>query len=146
MVLWSGGELGADVILRYQTEVKMLEKLPGKLPGSGPFAPIVEEMEEFSKDQSVIPRMHMEVYTPLLAMLAKQTAKPGEAAPAIDPGAPLPEMTREVAELSSDPVDAGLFEIAKGYTAAPVSDLLSAPAPKAVARVGPASWPVQDNG
>jgi hypothetical protein len=92
----------------------MFEKLASKMPGlakvMGPL------MEEISKNQSVMLRTQTELYMPFLAGLAKQAAAQGQDFPAIDPDAPLLEMNQEVAELSTAPVDASLFEIPKGYT------------------------------
>jgi hypothetical protein len=84
----------------------MMTKLMGKMPAmSGTVAPMIEEL---TKNQSVILRMHMDLYT-------TQT---------VDPNAPFMQMNQEVAELSSAPVDAALFEIPKEYTAVQAADLL----------------------
>lgn len=118
--------------------VGMLDKIFGKMPGmSNTMAPMFEELY---KNPSVILRMHMEMYMPFLAALAKQMPRQGQASPAIDPDAPLMEMNQEVAELSSAPVDASLFEIPKDYVAVPADDIIgkmvkaqtaaAAPAPK----------------
>lgn len=99
-----------------------LAKIAGKMPA---MAETIRPMfEEIFKNQSVILRMHMEMYMPFLATLAKQMGGQGQAAPAIDPNAPLMEMNQEVAELSSAPVDESLFEIPKDYTAAPAGDMI----------------------
>jgi hypothetical protein len=42
----------------------------------------------------------------------------------IDPDAPFMEMNQEVAELSSAPVDASLFEIPKDYAAVAADDMI----------------------
>jgi len=100
----------------------MLEKMAGKIPGiSNTLGPMFEEIY---KNQSVMLRMHMEMYMPFMAVVAKQMAGQGQTAPAIDPNAPLMEMNQEVAELSSAPVDASLFEIPKDYTAVPADDMI----------------------
>jgi hypothetical protein len=99
----------------------MLEKMAGKM--NGVMTVLSPILEETSKNQSVILRMHMALFTPLTAMMAQRMAKPGEPAPAIDPNAPFMEVNQEVAELSSDPVDATLFEIPKDYTSVPAADL-----------------------
>lgn len=100
-----------------------LSKFAGKMPA---MAETMRPMfEEIFKNQSVILRMHMEMYMPFLAALAKQMGGQGQAAvPAIDPNAPLMEMNQEVAELSSAPVDESLFEIPKDYTAAPAGGMI----------------------
>jgi hypothetical protein len=100
----------------------MFEKLAAKMPGMakalGPF------LEEMSKNQSVMLRTHTEIYMPFLAGVAKQMEAQGQSFPAIDPDAPLLEMNQEVAELSSAPVDASLFEIPKDYAAVAVEDMV----------------------
>lgn len=102
--------------------VGMLQKLAGKVPGmSNIMDPMVEEM---MKNPSVILRTHVEMYMPFLAVVAKQMAAQGQTFPTIDPDAPVIEMTQEVAELSSAPVDASLFEIPKDYAAVPADDMV----------------------
>jgi hypothetical protein len=100
----------------------MFEKLAGKMPAmSNTIGPLLEEI---FKNQSVILRTHMEMYMPFMAVAAKQMAAQGRTFPAIDPNAPLMEMNQEVAELSSAPVDASLFEIPKDYAAVPAGDMI----------------------
>jgi len=104
--------------------VGLLQKVAGKAPGmSGMLMPALEETY---KNPAVILRTQIEVYLPFLATLAKQMAGQSQAAPAInvDPDAPVIEMTQEVAELSTAPVDASLFEIPKDYAAVPAGDLI----------------------
>ncbi|MGC9946673.1 MAG: hypothetical protein ABSF64_09935 [Bryobacteraceae bacterium] len=99
----------------------MFEKLAGKMPGmANAIGPLVDEM---SKNQSVILRNRMEIYMPFLAVVAKQMATQGQSFPALDPDAPLIEIDQEVAELSTAPVDASLFEIPKDYTAVAADDM-----------------------
>ena len=115
----------------------MLAKMFGKMPGmSKTIGPMFDELY---KNPSVILRMHIEMYMPLLAALAKQKAGQGQAAPAIDPDAPLMEMNQEVAELSSAPVDAALFEIPKDYAAVPADDMIRAMVKAQIAAAAPAS-------
>jgi hypothetical protein len=64
------------------------------------------------------------MYMPFLAVMAKQMAAQGQASPAIDPDAPLIEMSQEVTELSSAPVDASIFEIPKDYAAVSADDMV----------------------
>ena len=72
----------------------------------------------------MILRTHIEMYMPFMAAVAKQTAGQDQTVPAIDPDAPLMEMNQEVAELSSAPVDASLFEIPKDYAAVSADDMI----------------------
>lgn len=101
----------------------VFEKMAGKMPGvSEIIAPLLAEM---FKNQAVILRTHMEIYTPILATLAKQMAAQGKQFPiAVDPDTPLMEIDQEVAELSSAPVDISSFEIPKEYTSVPPEDMI----------------------
>ncbi|MGD0359746.1 MAG: hypothetical protein ABSC93_02690 [Bryobacteraceae bacterium] len=103
----------------------VFEKVAGKMPGvSEIIGPLLTEM---FKNQAVILRTHMEIYTPILATLAKQMAAQGKQFPiAVDPDAPLMEINQEVAELSSAPVDITSFEIPKEYTSVPPEDMIRA--------------------
>ena len=99
----------------------MLDKMFAKLPGmSNTFTPMFEEM---CKNPSVILRMRMEMYVPFLAAFAKRSAGQGQAS-AADPDAPAMSVTQEVAELSSAPVDASLFEVPKDYTVVSADEII----------------------
>jgi hypothetical protein len=100
----------------------MSEKVAGNLPGMADT--ITPMLEEIYKNPSVILRTRTEVYTPFLAAMAKRTTGQGQAVPAADPNAPLVEINEEVAELSSDPVDASLFEIPADYAAVDAGDII----------------------
>lgn len=99
----------------------MMDKFLGKMGMSNTLGPILDEMY---KNPSVIMRTRMEMYMPFLAVLTKQMAAKDQTQPALDPDAPLMEMTQEVAELSSAPVDASLLEIPADYAAIPADDLV----------------------
>jgi len=100
----------------------VFEKLAAKMPGmSNAIGPFLEEM---SKNQAVMLRTRTEIYMPFLTVVAKQMAAQGQSFPAIDPDAPLLEMNQEVAELSSAPVDASLFEIPADYSSAAADDMI----------------------
>jgi len=102
--------------------VGVLQKLGGKLPGmSNVIGPMIEEI---FKNPSVILRTRVEIYMPFLAVMAKQMAAQGKDFPPIDPDAPLIEMTQEVTELSSAPVDAALFDVPADYAAVPADDMV----------------------
>jgi TonB family protein len=101
----------------------MIEKISGKMPAIGEM--VTPMVEEILKNQSVILRMHMNMYMPVMvAMAQKMAEQKGGAAVAIDPDAPTIQINQEVVELSVAPVDASLFEIPKEYTAAPADDLV----------------------
>jgi len=102
----------------------MLEKITGKFPGvANALKPMFEEL---FKNSGVMMRNRVEMYMPFVATLAKQMSAQGQgkAMPNIDPDAPLMVMNQEVAELSSAPVDAALFEVPKDYTSAPPGDVI----------------------
>jgi hypothetical protein len=92
----------------------------------GPLAPKSSEagnaMEtlfaEIGKNQSVLLRMHMEMFMPSRGALAGQTAG--------QPAAPFMQMTQEVAEISTAPVDDTEFLVPADYTAAPFEEVLTA--------------------
>jgi TonB family protein len=100
-----------------------IAKMAGKMPAIGEMVtPVVEET---LKNQSVILRIHIDMYMPFMAAMAQKMAEQkGGAAAAIDPNAPTIQMNQEVVELSDAPVEASLFEIPKEYTAAPADDLI----------------------
>jgi hypothetical protein len=76
--------------------------------------------EEMTKDQSVVLRTHMAMYMPGMSALLAQSGQTATAAP----NAPFMEMSHEVEELSTKPVEASLFDIPKDYEAAPFEDVL----------------------
>lgn len=105
----------------FMNPTAMFEKMAGKMPGmSNTLAPAMEEM---FKNPSVILRIHVAIYIPFLAAMAKRMPGHG-GADAMDPDAPMLEMKQELAELSNAPVDAGLFEIPKDYASAPADELI----------------------
>ncbi len=100
-----------------------IARIAGKMPGIG--EAVTPMVEETLKNQSVILRVHVDMYMPIMAAMARKMAeKKGDAAVAIDPDVPIMQMNQEVVELSNAPVDASLFEIPKEYTAAPADDLI----------------------
>jgi hypothetical protein len=106
----------------FMDPASVFDKLLGKMPGAGKtIGPLLGEM---FKGQSVVMRTHMEIYLPMLAGLARNMAAQGKDAPAMDPDAPLIVMKQEVAELSSAPVDASLFEVPKEYTSLAADDMI----------------------
>jgi len=81
-------------------------------------------LEEISRNSAVILRMRIAVHTPMVAMMAQKMAANGQNAAAIDPDAPLIEVSQEVSELSGAPVDAALFEVPKDFTSVAPAVLL----------------------
>jgi TonB family protein len=101
----------------------MIENISGKMPAIGGM--VTPMLEEILKNQSVILRMHVNMYMPfMVAMAQKMAEQKGGAGVAIDPDAPTMQINQEVVELSNAPVDASLFEIPKEYTASPADDLV----------------------
>ena len=101
--------------------VGIFEKVAATMPGlSNAIGPLIAEL---SKNQSVMLRTNTEIYMPFLAGVAKQMAAQGQSSPAIDPDAPLVQINREVAELSTAPVDASLFEVPKDYTSVSADEM-----------------------
>jgi hypothetical protein len=92
----------------------ILRNLSGPLQAfSKSMLPIIDEL---SKENAVVLRTHTEATSPMMAMLAPQLQAQGQARPAgIDPNAPLLTASQEVAELSTDAVDAAIFKIPEGY-------------------------------
>lgn len=100
----------------------MLDKMFGKMPGmANVMGPMFDDMY---MNPSVILRMHIDMYMPILAALAKQMPATGPTIPAIDPDAPVMQINQEVAELSSASVDASLLEIPADYAAVPADEML----------------------
>ena len=100
-----------------------IAKVAGKMPGIGEM--VTPMIEETLKNQSVILRIHLNMYMPFMAAMARKMAeKKGDTTVAIDPDTPIVQMNQEVVELSDAPVDASLFTISKEYTAAPADDLI----------------------
>jgi TonB family protein len=100
-----------------------IANIAGKMPGIGEM--VTPMLDEILKNQSVILRIHMDMYMPFMAVMARRMAEQkGETAVAFDPDAPIIQMNQEVVELSDAPVDVALFEIPKEYTAAPADDLI----------------------
>jgi len=100
----------------------MLDKLLGKMPGMSDS--MGSMLDEIYKNPSVILRMRAEMYMPFLAVLAKQMGGEDATLPALDPDAPVMEMSQEIAELSSAAVDGSLLEIPEGYAAVGADDMV----------------------
>jgi hypothetical protein len=104
--------------------VQMMKQLVGLIPAMG--ESLGAMIAELGKNGNMTLRTHTEVVAPLLAMMSQQLPRPqGQAAPpALDPNAPLMQMTQELVELSSDPVDAVLFRVPDGYQPASLEEIL----------------------
>jgi hypothetical protein len=96
-------------------------------------------IEEFSKNNTAMMKMHTEIYVPVLAQIAPLLQAQGYPLPAgFDPNAPLAEIETVVTELSSAPIDGSVFQVPSDYHATPLADLLKSmmPTPRAPAPPG----------
>ena len=101
----------------------MIKQVLSGFPGLGDNLSAM--VEEISKNGSMSLRMHMELSVPFLAALAQQSPpKPGELPAGFDPNAPLMQMTQELVELSSDPVDGAIFQVPADYQSVPLEEIL----------------------
>jgi hypothetical protein len=88
-------------------------------------------MAEISKNGAMSLRMHMEIAMPFLAtMIQQMPPQARQSIPAgFDPNGPLLQMTRELVELSSDPLADALFVVPADYQTASLEDILKAAIP-----------------
>ncbi len=120
----------------------------GKMvPQMGGMASLFEEMQ---KDQSVVLRMHMSMYMPSMeALVARMSGQPGRRATAgAEAETPFMEMSQEVVELSTAPVDEALFRIPEGFAAASFGELMNGmmEAQKKAAKPAPPAIPEAHGG
>src|SRR5207249_2434401 len=81
--------------------------------------------EELAKNKTVMLRTEMKMYSSMFAKMAQQMQKEGQALPAgYDPDAPFIQVTQEVEELSTAPLEDALFRVPEGYQTAPMADLM----------------------
>ena len=119
---------------------EMMQQIAGGLPGFGDS--LAKVMKEASGNGNVALRTHMEIVMPFLALMSQQLPQAGQArGPAPDPNAPLMQMTQEVVELSTDPVDDALFAVPAEYQPASLEEILNGMIPTA-RPAAPAPGPV----
>jgi hypothetical protein len=108
--------------------VDMIKQILGGLPGMGDS--LGSMIGEISNQHAMMMRMHAELFMPILAAISKQG---GSLPPGFDPAAPLMQMTQEVAELSTDPLDDAAFQVPADYQAVSLEEVLrgAMPAPAA---------------
>jgi hypothetical protein len=75
-------------------------------------------------------RTHVSMYVPSMAQAATALARTGRQVPAYNPAGPLTEMTQEVVELSTAPVNASAFEVPSGYRQSTVGEILKSRFPQ----------------
>jgi hypothetical protein len=104
---------------------KIMSMMPGMGDGLGAM------MAEISKKGSTALRIHTEVVMPFLAGMLKQAPpQAGQGLPAgFDPNAPLIQMTQELVELSSDPLQDALFVVPADYQMASLEEILKSAIP-----------------
>lgn len=139
MQIWTAkpGEALRLPAIRELTGFNLWQKLfmdPAKM--LGPLAPKASDtgnaMEtlfaEIGKNQSVILRMHMEMFMPSMGALAAQMAGlTGQPSQSGQPAAaPFMQMTQEVAEISTAPVEDAEFLVPADYSAAPFDQVMAA--------------------
>jgi hypothetical protein len=89
-----------------------IKQLAGALPGMGD--QITTMMDQMATTGALSLRMHMELFMPVLAVIAQQM--PGQPLPAgLDPKAALMQMNQEIVELSARPLDDTLFQVPAGF-------------------------------
>jgi hypothetical protein len=103
---------------------EMMKQLGAAIPGFDDNLSTL--LADVSKDGAMALRTHMEIVMPLLALLSQQMPqKAGQAGPAgLDPNAPLMQMTQELVELSTDPLDDAIFQIPADYQPASLEEIL----------------------
>jgi hypothetical protein len=106
-----------------------IKQLLGGMPGMGDS--LAAMAAEMSKNGGLMLRTHTELFMPVLAMMSQQIPRqPGQAPlPVIDPNAPLMQLNQEVVELSTTPLDDGLFQVPADYQAASLEEILKAAVP-----------------
>lgn len=103
----------------------MMEKLTAQMPG------LAERMREpmakfMAASTNVGVKMHMTMSIPGMAAMMEEARKQGKPVPpGMDFSGPLMEMTMELVELSSQPVEEAVFQIPAGYTQEAMQDSLT---------------------
>ena len=101
--------------------LELIQQILSGLPGMGDNLGAM--MDEMIKNGGMSLRVHLEVSSPVLALMSQQL--PGQALPAgLDPNAPLMQMTQEVVELSTGSLEDALFEVPADYQQTSVEEVL----------------------
>ena len=103
---------------------EMVKQLGAIIPGFGDS--LSGMISDMTKDGAMTLRTHMEIMMPLLATMARQMPRQAGQAPPpeVDPNAPLMQMTQELVELSSNPVDEAIFHVPADYQSVPLEEIL----------------------
>lgn len=105
---------------------QLLPNFPGLSEGLAKMA------EEVGKNTGPALRTHLELYMPVLGQLAgMMQGKNQQLLGTYDPSTPFVQSDNEVVEISTNPIDASVFDVPSGYTSTTLPDLLKAmrPAP-----------------
>ena len=97
---------------------KMFDMIPGMANNVKPM------MEEFAGENLMMLRMKMSNYIQIPPEMLQKMGEHSPFGPNFDPNAPISESTLNLAELSTAPVDAAIFQIPEGFQAAPIEDLV----------------------
>jgi len=99
--------------------MEMVSQVFSVLPGLGDS--LRSMIADMSKSGSLSMRMHTEVSMPFLAAMAQQGVP---LPPGFDASAPVIQMNQELVELSTESVEAALFEIPRDYQSATFEEIL----------------------
>jgi hypothetical protein len=91
-----------------------LKKLFGAIPGLG--ESMNTTFQEIMKPNSVMMRLHVEMFMPALAAMMKMAPQGNPAGAEIDPNAAMMQMTQQVADLSTEPISDSQFDVPAEYT------------------------------
>jgi hypothetical protein len=110
-----------------------LKKLFGAIPGLG--ESMNTTLQEIMKSNSVMMRLHLEMFMPALAAIMKMAPQANPSGAEIDPNAAMMQMTQQVADLSTEPISDSQFEVPTEYTQESADQFVK----DLVARVTPAA-------
>src|SRR5581483_10431373 len=109
---------------------EIIKQIAGGLPGFGDNLAAV--VSQATANGSVALRTDMEIVMPLLALMSRQLPQqPGQPLAGLDPNAPLMQLTQEIVELSTEPVDDALFTVPADYQPASLEEILDGMIPAA---------------
>ena len=117
-------ELAAYTSANYSTFNPMgtLQKMLAMLPGAGDS--MTSLIAEMTRKDSVMMRMHIEMFMPMLAELAKMAPAGASPLPEFDANAPLFQINQEVTELSTAPVTDSVFQVPADYEKQPIDEFM----------------------
>ena len=113
----------AQTALRLFDPAEQIQKLFAQFPGfADKLKATVAELS--GNPGSLTVQTQQKVYMPIMAQLAQLQPKTG--APAVDPNAPIMEMTSRLTEISTDPIDDSVFEVPADYQKASTEEMMKA--------------------